>query len=326
MILIVSNKEDYTADYFISKIENSNENFFRFNTEDFLINYEFIYIDSIDKSKWKLKNKTNSKIICSNNITGVWYRRPKIPNLNNTKPTDKIEFSLMLEAKNIYYDFLRTINANWISHPDALMRAENKLMQLKIAKSVGFSVPESILTNSICDAEIFAQKHETICVKPLRNGSYSDNKNHYIIYNQVLSKEDFSLLSLVPNFPTLLQVYIEKEYEIRVIVVNDKVFSVLIDSQANDRTKIDWRVDNCHNVNYSICELPKKIEKKCLKLVAKFDLAFASMDLIFSKKKEYYFLDLNPNGQWGWLDSELNLNISNYLLKYLKGANYNGRK
>ena len=68
MILIVTNKNDYTVDYFISKIERFSEDFFRFNTEDFLNNYELTYLDTDSENKWKLRNKINGKIINYNSI------------------------------------------------------------------------------------------------------------------------------------------------------------------------------------------------------------------------------------------------------------------
>jgi hypothetical protein len=38
-----------------------------------------------------------------------------------------------------------------------------------------------------------------------------------------------------------------------------------------------------------------------------FGINFASIDLIVTPSGEFVFLDLNPNGQWLWLEVELGL-------------------
>ncbi len=117
----------------------------------------------------------------------------------------------------------------------------------------------------------------------------------------------------------MLQKYIEKKYELRITIIGEDVFSVKIDSQHKDETKEDWRVNNCSNVNYSSIKIPDFIIQRCKNMLKQLDINFSSIDLIFGTDGDYYFLDLNPNGQWAWIDEKLNLHMSESIGAYFYG-------
>ena len=47
-----------------------------------------------------------------------------------------------------------------------------------------------------------------------------------------------------------------------------------------------------------------------------FNMKFGVFDFVV-KDNEYYFLEINANGQWAWLEKELNIDISSSLFNYL---------
>ena len=55
----------------------------------------------------------------------------------------------------------------------------------------------------------------------------------------------------------------------------------------------------------------------CLKLTKKLELNFSAIDLILDKNKDYIFLEINPNGQWAWIEKRLGYNISCEIIKLL---------
>ena len=78
----------------------------------------------------------------------------------------------------------------------------------------------------------------------------------------------------------------------------------------------DWRKDQI-NIDYEIFELPKGIQQKLLNLHQKFEMFFGAYDFIVDPKGEYYFLEVNPAGQWLWLEEILNLSISESIAEAL---------
>ena len=89
----------------------------------------------------------------------------------------------------------------------------------------------------------------------------------------------------------------EKNYEVRLTCVNHSVFAVRIDSED----KLDWR-KNYAGLKYSVIECPHIIINRCFKLMEDFGLKFGAFDFIVNKSDEWIFLEINPNGQWLWLE------------------------
>ena|SRR5579864_1464458 len=73
-------------------------------------------------------------------------------------------------------------------------------------------------------------------------------------------------------------------------------------SQVQENTSKDWRAADCQLEPFS---LPEQVEASLLRLMDNFDINFASLDMILSPEGEFVFLELNPNGQWLWLEMDL---------------------
>ena len=82
------------------------------------------------------------------------------------------------------------------------------------------------------------------------------------------------------------------------------------------KNKIDWRMDY-QNHKYTIIDCPENIIKKCYQMMADFDLIFGAFDFIVTPENEWVFLEVNPNGQWLWLEKSLDLDISKKILDNL---------
>jgi glutathione synthase/RimK-type ligase-like ATP-grasp enzyme len=102
----------------------------------------------------------------------------------------------------------------------------------------------------------------------------------------------------------MFQPYVEKAFELRVVVMGEKIFAAKMDSQADEASRIDWRGGN---PDHEIFELPAEVKAALHRLMDSFGLNFASLDMIVTPDDEYVFLELNPNGQWLWLEHELGL-------------------
>jgi hypothetical protein len=308
MILIVSNSTDLTSTYLCKNIGRQS---FRLDTDLLLLNYEF----SITGNNWRITNKETKQVIDNQNLKGCVYRRPENPIVLLSDTSNQLCQDLSLEVRILYESFLENSCTNWLNEPYLIRRAENKLIQLKYAERVGFHIPGSLVTNSFSSADSFRTSYSTICIKPFHLGAFTFNDSLFVPYNNTLTDSDD--LSKVANFPVFLQQYIEKSFELRITVVGKRLFAIRIDSQANEETKYDWRVNNCMSVPYEVIDLDQDIANKCLKLNQLFNLNFSAMDIIIDKKGNSFFLDLNPNGQWAWLDEMFNLGIAKTIGDFL---------
>lgn len=297
-ILIITNSYDLTADYIINK-NVEGVNFFRFNT-DYFNDYEIVISESgsyISQEGRKCDLET---------CKAIYYRKVTMPKLEDYENYYK---------DYMYKEIFSTINGigetfgdRVLTRPFILRRADNKILQLKWSREVGFKTANSLITNFDNAANEFAKDFEECVIKPLSTGRIIKDNNVSIIQTNIVKGE----ISGLDSSPAYIQKYLEKDYEVRATVINNDFFVVKIDSS----NKVDWR-KNGTKINYEIMDLPLSVKDKCLNIMDLANLKFAAFDFIV-RNNEYYFLEFNANGQWLWLEMELNLNISDSIINYLR--------
>jgi glutathione synthase/RimK-type ligase-like ATP-grasp enzyme len=303
MILIITHKEDYTTDYVIDKLNKKSIPYFRFNCEDYL-SYD-IFIE------YNFKN-----IISINNInkfTSVWYRRTKLPTIDCENQSERIY--LLNEMDTFMHNLFEIIDAKWLSNPISVAAAENKLAQLRLAKELGMNVPTSLITNNISQLKCFINKNSKTIIKPIARGriDYADNSSK-LIFTNIIPEDVINQIDSYTLTPAIYQEYIEKEYELRVTVVEDEIFAASVDSQSFNEAQIDWRRKKMKFEKYN---LPEALKNKCRMMLKHLNLSFGAFDFIKATNGDYYFLEVNPNGQWVWIEKDTGLPISESIIKFL---------
>jgi glutathione synthase/RimK-type ligase-like ATP-grasp enzyme len=103
---------------------------------------------------------------------------------------------------------------------------------------------------------------------------------------------------------------------VRVTVVDGKVEAVALRGHEPNGTPIlDIRRNNMTGVIYERIILPQRVENILLELVSSYQLRFAAVDFGVDKSGRWYFFEINPNGQWAWLDLIGAVNIGNLFLE-----------
>jgi len=314
MILIITRKDDVHADLVIEGLSKLKANYFRLNTECI-----YDYDISLSHQGGYIYNIKVSRKVKLDEIKSIYLRRRSVP--ENTRVDE--EFKKFTEQEWVCFQkniWERLGKKFWISLPAAIEKASNKLNQLHIAKQVGFLVPETIFTNSINEVMGLQKKYGKCIYKPHDGGFISPSSNK-VIYTNILenrltnSAEMKKSLSVCPG---IFQPYIDKAYEIRATVVGNKIFATKIDSQKSDRTRIDWRRYDFQNVPHYVEKLPEAEGRKCIEIVKGLGLRFGAIDIIVTPKNQYYFLEINANGQWAWIEAltkqQISLEIAHLLV------------
>lgn len=195
----------------------------------------------------------------------------------------------------------------------------NKLTNLKIALENELDIPEYDIISSKKALLEFKRKFDTIVIKPAWNlASFVHDGVNYNTKNTVLSDEaDFANIndSFLPSF---VQEYIDKKYELRVFFLKGKFYSMAIFSQLDDQTKLDYRNYNRTKPNRAVpYKLPIVIEKKLTAFMNEVELNTGSIDIMVGTDDTYYFLEVNPIGQFEWLNENCNYYIEKEIANLL---------
>jgi glutathione synthase/RimK-type ligase-like ATP-grasp enzyme len=102
--------------------------------------------------------------------------------------------------------------------------------------------------------------------------------------------------------PTLFQERIVKSADIRITVVDQDLQAVELTAFDHGQPRLDIRRNNMVDVKHRPTKLPITIVKQIRRLLASYGLRFAAIDLLRDANSKYVFLEINPNGQWAWLD------------------------
>jgi len=318
MILIVTNKIDPHADVVISHLTNESVPVFRFNTEDFPQKILFSWKTTQSAIDGVVKIPKVGEVKLSQ-IKSCWYRRPEPSIISSDLITEQAKEFAEDESKVLLKGLWKFLSDRfWINYPSKIREAESKLYNLKLASKIGFFIPRTLITNNSEEVkDFFKECKGEIINKVLGKGQVEYLKDYYFVYAHKISLQDLEKINSVVYSPTFFQEYIPKSLEIRVTVVGKKIFSCEIHSQDSEKTREDWRQYDFDNVLHRLHKLPRSIEILCLKMMENLELNFSTFDLILTPDNKYVFLELNPNGQWLWIENLTGLPISEAVAELL---------
>lgn len=302
-VLIITNELDEHADAVVLELHKRNVPVFRFHPEDF----PHACSISIEIQDGRIKGEIVNEYrrVAFEDICAAWFRRPQslftgIRNLTSTKLEDYVKAQSMATLTALY-EGLQTL---WVGQPHKLRCADIKALQLAEANKAGLKTPRTLISNDPEKAAAFIGMlgGAECAVKPLVALGVS-NEQGYRLPLTTIVPADYSLdgVAMAPN---IFQPYISKMTELRCVVIGEKIFSARINSQANANTLKDWRAGDCE---HEIFSLPEDVAASIHRLMNSFGINFASLDMILTPEGEFVFLELNPNGQWLWLEEELGL-------------------
>lgn len=238
-------------------------------------------------------------------VGAAWFRKAEYFNLNLHDKAK--QFHLEVEARELQRGIFDTLpEGRWLNAPSKIERGGNKLTQLRLAQGVGFNIPTTVVANSW--EEVRNTLPPLLIMKTCHGQLYEDNKSKNVS-TTVLSDNNLNELRHTKPFPGIFQSYMPKAREWRVTVVGEQVFPAAVYTAA--RAKDDYRKwQFSDNVKFRKERLPDEVADKCTALLKKMGLAFGAFDLVEDEHGKITFLEVNPNGQFMWLEESLGLPIS----------------
>jgi glutathione synthase/RimK-type ligase-like ATP-grasp enzyme len=106
---------------------------------------------------------------------------------------------------------------------------------------------------------------------------------------------------------------------LRINVIGKYVWATAIYSQEQEHTKLDFR-HNTADCPHEPFLLPPKIEQMCLEIVRRLGLRMGNIDMIVTPDEKFIFLEINPNGQWVWIERMVGFPLCQALVDELLGV------
>ena len=293
-ILILASRFDFSCDYVISRLRERGKTYFRLNSEDIekfaitVVPDEPLVVLTADGLTVRLSEET---------LESIYFRRavyPREPRPNATSAQDQL---VRAHRSSFMRSFMIFTSCTWVNHPVSTYRAEHKAVQLATAHQTGLQIPRTVLTNDASGVYEVADQDKKVAVKGIETVLVWEDDIETFGYTSLLETSLVARSHLSPA-PLIVQQSLENKLDLRVTVVNDKLFcaSITVDGKP---TVGDWRLEKDRTAFTPYC-LPADISQKCVSLVKALNLTFGAIDLALYQG-QYYFLEINPTGEWGWL-------------------------
>ncbi len=311
-VILITNTNDVTIDYVVKELKNRNIMYYRLNTDNIPnnINIDFYF----ENENFKILDLYKKIELNLHDFNSVYYRRPVINSLNYLEEVSYNEkIYLQRELFAIFEGIYKILEDKfWLNNVYRIREAENKIYQLILAKNIGFNTPETVISNNFSTIEKIVEKYQyNNIIKSIKNGYIDDNK---VIFTSLIDGN--VIKNQISMFPNFIQNNIEKFCDIRCTIIGNDIFSAEILSQNEIGSKIDWRRSE-NILEHKKHKLPIDIELKCLELTKKLKLNYSAIDLVLDKNGKYIFLEINPNGQWAWIENILKFPISKRIVDIL---------
>lgn len=305
--LIVSSTLDYSTDLVCYELGQRSKKFLRVN-RDLFSKYNLVY--SLQDDTLSIEMGGQEYIICPKKLKAVYFRAPVF--LRGTGKPYSLQEQL---RRGQWSSFIRNLIALecplWVNHPVSTYRAENKMLQLKSALQLGLSIPRSYVGNALPDN--INPKHMYI-VKSLDTALFYDNGNEMFTYSTEMSGEEL-LSASIKQAPIIIQEFLQNKMDIRATVIGNKIFAAAITNNG-DKIIGDWRKEKKEELCYTPISLPTSVQSQIFALMKYLGLSFGGVDLAIVDDT-YYFIEVNPTGEWGWLRLSANLPIDKTIVDLL---------
>jgi glutathione synthase/RimK-type ligase-like ATP-grasp enzyme len=306
-VLLITETSDLAADLLILGARERDVHVVRFNQDEF---------PRQARIQWRSEGQTlllfDERCFAEDEISGAWFRRA--PNFVTSQ--DQTTTFAARETAGYLKGVWETTAWAWMNLPSAIARAEHKLLQLRCAQQLGLSVPDTLATNCPEGARSFA-RDRNIVAKTVVGAGLTVNDIDHAIFTTGVTLEDLSVDGEIQACPIIFQNHIHTQFDLRVTVVGTQIFAARIIVRDRTEMDVDWRKVDPARVSYERELLPRELEVRCSKLIAAFGLMYGALDFVVTPEGEHVFLELNPSGQWGWIERALQMPITNAILDTL---------
>jgi hypothetical protein len=292
VLLIITGKGDGTVDVLAQYMSAP---FFRLNLDDFR-SYEF----SFENSNWQITNSAGLKIDSTTASRCFWWKA-----FMYQVDSDKfVREEIKLIGESLYSWFLNQGKA--IGNPPSLESTWGKFRQASIASRY-MEVPQQ----KIGWGSEFLSQFDLSTEWVAKSLSANLTESGKALFTTAVNPSQ-----LDPNYPWYIQNKVTSDVDVTVLVAGKKLFAFERSRAALEG--LDWRKEQfSSDESWHPLELEQSERAAILSMLNDMDIAWGRIDFL-RKGTVLQFLELNPNGQWVFLDPLNKSGLITEVIEYLQ--------
>ncbi len=229
-------------------------------------------------------------------VSAVWWRRPLPLRADPRLGRAHAAFAVR-QAGDALMGFLALVarHALFVNHPWRDEVAELKTFQLAAAERAGLPLPATLVTSEPAEARAFVRRcGRAGAIHKAVHATRADWRR-----TRRVTAYDVSRMAVIRHAPVILQRHVSG-VDVRVTIVGDELFPAEIDARRSPSPD-DYRGYE-RQCRIAACGLPRAVERGLRSLMRDLGLAFGAADLRRTRDGRWFFLELNPSGQWGFVE------------------------
>lgn len=315
-ILVLAEQGDWPTDRVVRILTDRGAEVFRMDTCEFPIDATLDAWISAGHG-WIGSLSTAHRDLDLARVEACYYRTPTAFRFPPGMTEPERRFAAA-QARSGLGGVLSALSCRWVSHPANMSRAEYKPVQLAAARRAGLRIPATLITNRAGAVREWAAGIDgPIVAKPIASPVFIEGDELKTVYTRRLEPADLDDLTGIDTTAHMLQAWVPKQHEVRLTVVGDRLLAAEIHADS-PQAHVDWRTDY-RSLRYKITEVPPDVASGVRVLMRALGLAFAAIDLVVDDEDRYWLLEVNPCGQWDWIQHATGLPIAEAIADELQG-------
>ncbi|MGB3639978.1 MAG: MvdD family ATP-grasp ribosomal peptide maturase [Rivularia sp. (in: cyanobacteria)] len=303
VLIVTFSKDNESIPLVIEAIEAQGEKAFRFDTDRYPTE---VKLDIYSGDSERIIITDGEQKLDLSEVSSVWYRRMRYGHKIPESMDSQFRTASINECRSTVRGMIASLQGFHFDKMFNVDRANNKQLQLQVARQVGLLTPRTLTSNNPEAVKQFASEcqEEGIITKMLSSFAiYGEQGEEQVVFTNPVSEQDLENLDGLCFCPMTFQEKVPKAVELRTIIVGQNVFTAAVDSQSLDGSTYDWRKEGKALVkSWKPYELPEDVEKKLLKLLLELGLNYGAIDIIVTPDGRHVFLEVNPVGEFFWLE------------------------
>lgn len=298
--VIVTTQEDVTADLVIPEIERLGTAVVRLDLADFPHD---VRLSAVGPSDWTGMLSVRDHHVRLHEIRTVWWWHPQPARFaeGDGMTEEEVQWAYREATAGVAGVLAALPDCLHVNHPVATHAAQSKADVLVQGPRHGLAVPPTWIGNHLDGARRFSRQQDGLMCKSISGPAIQYADSMAVFYTTPLESEDLD--ESIAGCAHQLQRRVPKAFEVRVTSVGGRLFGARIDAHSA-AAKSDYRADY-GALTYTPIAVPCAVRSGVSRLLTYYRLHYAALDFLVDAEGCWWFVDLNPAGQYGWIERAL---------------------